>query len=131
MPKHFNSVTLIGNLTRDPELRYTNNDTPVCDMGLAVNRRYKANGEWQDDAVFTDVTTWNNQAEKVEKYLSKGDPCMVDGRLSHDTWKNDSGEKQSKLYVTANNVIFLHSGDSDSEAVESDDYDETYDDIPF
>lgn len=111
MPQHFNSFHAIGNLTRDPELRYTDSNTAVAEYGLAINRKYKANGEWQEDATFVEVTVWGKQAENCDEYLDKGQPVFIDGRLSQDTWEQD-GQKRSKVYVTAEKVNFLHGGES-------------------
>jgi single-strand DNA-binding protein len=96
----FNRVILVGNLTRDPELRYTPTGTPVCDIGLALNDRYKnANGEWVDDRTFVDVTLWSRTAEVASEYLSKGSPVLIEGRLKLDTWEANDGQKRSKLRV--------------------------------
>jgi single-strand DNA-binding protein len=135
MPQHFNSVTLIGNLTRDPDLRTTDGGSSVADFGLAINRKYKANGEWQENAAFIEVTCWGSTAENAKKFLSKGDPVFIDGRISQDTWESD-GQKQSKVYVTAETVNFLHSGDGDGEASPDDvlddvDVDDDDGEIPF
>jgi single-strand DNA-binding protein len=135
MPRHYNSVTLIGNLTRDPDLRTTDGGSKVAEFGIAINRKYKANAEWQEDTAFIEITCWGSTAENAEKFLSKGEPVFIDGRISQDTWESD-GQKQSKVYVTAETVNFLHSGDGDSEQSPDDvlddvDVDDDQGDIPF
>ncbi len=108
----FNRVILMGNLTADPEIRYTPSGTAVGDLRMAVNRKYKtADGETHEEACFVSVTVWGNQAENCEKYLSKGRPVLVEGRLKLDQWEKD-GQKFSKLSVVAQNVQFLGSAQS-------------------
>ena len=104
-----NKVLLIGNLTRDPELRYIQSGTAVLDLGLAVNRRVKgADGTWGDEAAFIDVTVWGKQAENCAEYLSKGRSVFVEGYLKLDQWEDKkTGDKRSKLKVTADNIQFL------------------------
>lgn len=107
-----NKVILMGNLTRDPELRYTPKGTAVADLGIAVNRRVSdGNGNWSDETTFVDVTVWGSTAENVQKYLSKGRGVFVEGRLQLDTWEDkQSGQKRSKLKVVGENVQFLPDG---------------------
>ncbi|HIQ20858.1 MAG TPA: single-stranded DNA-binding protein, partial [Planctomycetes bacterium] len=89
----YNRVILMGNLTRDPELRYTPNGTAVVDLRLAVNDRVKnASGEWVDQPTFVDVTLWARQAEVASEYLSKGSPVLIEGRLKLDTWETKDGQ---------------------------------------
>ncbi|MCH7225998.1 single-stranded DNA-binding protein [Haloferula sp. A504] len=109
---NLNKVMLIGNLTRDPELRYTPKGTAVADLGLAVNRRVSdGNGNWSDETTFVDVTVWGNTAENSQKYLSKGRGVFIEGRLQLDTWEDkQSGQKRSKLKVVGENVQFLPDG---------------------
>jgi len=96
----FNRVILLGNLTRDPELRYIPSGTPVCDIGLAVNdRRKNADGEWVEETTFVDVTLWARTAEVASEYLSKGSPVLIEGRLKLDSWETSDGQKRSKLRV--------------------------------
>ena len=106
-----NKVLLMGNLTRDPELRYIQSGTAVLDMGLAVNRRVKQrDGSWAEEATFITVTVWGKTAENCAEYLSKGRPVFVEGRLQMDQWDDKkTGEKRSKLKVTAESVQFLGS----------------------
>ncbi len=95
----FNRVILLGNLTRDPELRYIQSGMAVSELGLAVNdRRKTATGEWVDEPTFVDVTVWGRQAETASEYLTKGSPVLIEGRLKLDTWEKD-GQKRSKLKV--------------------------------
>ena len=103
----YNRVILIGNLTRDPELRYTPSGMAVTDIGLAVNdRRKNPNGEWVDEPTFVDITLWGRTAEVVSEYCAKGKPLMVEGRLKLDTWETD-GQKKSKLKVIGEKVQLL------------------------
>lgn len=96
----FNRVILLGNLTRDPELRYTTSGLAVTDVGLAVNdKRKNANGEWVEETTFVDVTLWGRTAEVAGEYLGKGSPVLIEGRLKLDTWESKEGEKRSKLKV--------------------------------
>ena len=102
-----NRVILIGNLTRDPELRYTASGQPMAKFGLAVNERYKQGEEWKEKVNFIDITVWGKQAENCNKYLNKGRPVCVEGRLSYSTWETEEGQKRSKLEVIAERVVFL------------------------
>ena len=102
----FNSVQLMGNLTRDPELRNTASGAAVCSFGLAVNRKFKQGDDWKTEACFVDVTVWAKQAENCAKYLNKGSLVFLEGRLNYQTWEAD-GQKRNKLEVVANNVQFL------------------------
>lgn len=105
----YNRVILIGNLTRDPELRYTPSGMAVTDIGLAVNDRKKGqNGEWVEETTFVDITLWGRTAEVVSEYCAKGKPLMVEGRLKLDTWETD-GQKKSKLKVVGEKVQLLGS----------------------
>ena len=106
---YLNKVFLIGNLTRDPELRVTPKGTAICQFGLAVNRQFKdESGATRDETTFIDIEAWGKQGELVAKYLSKGSPAMVEGRLKLDQWEDkQSGQKRSKLKVVLDNVQFL------------------------
>ena len=105
----FNRVILMGNLTRDPELRYTPSGMAVTDIGLAVNDRKKSSsGEWVDETTFVDITLWGRTAEVVSEYCAKGKPLLVEGRLKLDTWETD-GQKKSKLKVVGEKVQLLGS----------------------
>ncbi len=104
----FNRVILVGNLTRDLEVRYTPQGTAVCDLGLAVNERRKnAAGEWVDEVVYVDVTLWGRTAEIAGEYLTKGSPVLIEGRLRLDTWESQDGQKRSRLRVVADRMQML------------------------
>jgi single-strand DNA-binding protein len=138
---NFNRVILAGNMTRDPELRFTSNGIPVCDFGLAVNRvRSKS-----EEVDFFDITAWRELGETIANYKKKGDPILVEGRLQYRTWEAQDGSRRSKVDVVADNVQFLpRSGDAGEGGVppgegqrarrSRDDVDlneEDFDDIPF
>lgn len=109
----FNRVILLGNLTRDPELRYTPSNMPICKFGLAVNRRFKdsQSGEWKEEPTFVDVTIFGARAEPFAKYHTKGKPAFIEGELRLDTWDDkNGGGKRSKLYVVANSWEFVGGG---------------------
>ena len=109
MARSVNQVILMGNLTRDPELRTTPSGQSVCSFSLALNRSYKdASGEWQEATDYIDVTAWGPLGERVNQYLSKGRRCLVQGRLQSRSWEQD-GVKRSKVVVLANDVTFLDS----------------------
>ena len=113
MASSYNRVILMGNLTRDPQLRYLPNQTAVVDIGLAVNDRYKtASGEQREDVLFIDCTAFGKQAEIINQYCQKGRPLLVEGRLKLDTWDDkQSGQKRSKHKVTIDNFQLLGSRD--------------------
>ena len=103
----YNKVVLVGNVTRDPELRYIANGTAVTDIGLAINdRRKTASGEWVEETTFVDVTLWGRTAEIAGEYVTKGSPLLIDGRLKLDTWEKD-GKKNSKLRVVCDRMQLL------------------------
>lgn len=106
---YLNKVFLIGNLTRNPELRVTPKGTPICSFSLAVNRQFRDDdGNAREEVTYVDIEAWGKQAELCSKYLAKGSPCMVDGRLRLDSWEDrQSGQKRSKLKVVLDNVQFL------------------------
>jgi single-strand DNA-binding protein len=105
----FNKVVLLGNVTRDPELRYIANGTAVTDIGLAINdRRKTATGEWVEETTFVDVTLWGRTAEIAGEYVTKGSPLLIEGRLKLDTWEKD-GKKNSKLRVVCDRMQLLGS----------------------
>jgi len=107
----FNKVILLGNLTRDPEVRYTPKGTAVTELGMAVNRVYTAeNGEKREDTTFVDVTLWGRTAEIAGEYLKKGRPVFIEGRLQLDTWDDkQSGQKRSKLKVVGEGLQLIGS----------------------
>lgn len=102
----YNRVILVGNLTRDVELRYIPSGTAVAEIGLAVNDRVKKGDEWIDETTFVDVTLWARTAETAQQYTSKGSTILVEGRLKLDTWEKD-GQKRSKLRVIADKMQLL------------------------
>ena len=103
----YNRVILVGNLTRDPELRYIPSGTAVTDIGLAVNDRVKRNDQWVDETTFVDVTLWARTAEVAGEYLTKGSPVLIEGRLKLDSWETKDGEKRSKLKVVCDRMQML------------------------
>ena len=95
---NFNKVILLGNLTRDPQLSYTPNQTAVVDFGLATNRKWKGqDGQMKEETCFVDCTSFGKQGEVINKYMSKGKPIFVEGRLTFDSWTGQDGTKRSKL----------------------------------
>jgi single-strand DNA-binding protein len=110
----FNKVILMGNLTRDVELRYTPSGTAVTEIGLAVNdRRKDANGQWVDETTFVDITLWARTAEICNEYLGKGSGVLIEGRLKLDQWDDkQTGQKRSKLRVTGERMQMLPRGDN-------------------
>jgi single-strand DNA-binding protein len=124
-----NKVMLMGNLTRDPELRYTPKGQAVTDVGLAVNRKYKVENEMREEVTFVDVTFWGKQAEVVCQWMKKGRPLFVEGRLQMDTWDDkQTGKKMYKMRVIGEDFQFLGGKDSGggggSSGGDSGDYDE-------
>jgi single-strand DNA-binding protein len=107
----FNKVILLGNLTRDPEVRYTPKGSAVADLGIAVNRQYTLeNGEKREEVTFVDVTFWGRTAEVAGEYLKKGRPVFIEGRLQLDTWDDkQSGQKRSRLKVIGETMQMLGS----------------------
>lgn len=127
---NLNMVLLIGNLTRDPELRYIPSGTAVANFGLATNRIYNTqDGERKEEVCFVEIVVWSKTAENCANYLSKGSPVFIEGRLQFDSWETEDGQKRSKLKVVANRVQFLggrrEEGAPGADGVEADD------DIPF
>lgn len=109
MARSFNQVILMGNLTRDPELRQTPNGTSVTSFSLALNRSYKgSDGNWQEATDYIDIVAWGPLGERVSQYLTKGRPCLVNGRLQSRSWDDkETGAKRSKVEVVAQDVTFL------------------------
>ena len=109
MPSNINRVVLVGNLTRDPELRHTPSGTAVCSLRIAVNSRQKnsATGEWGEKPNYFDVTVWDKQGENCAQYLSKGRPVAIDGRLDWREWEAQDGTKRQAVQIIADNVQFL------------------------
>ena len=103
-----NSVHVAGNLTRDPQVRFFSNDKAVADFGLAINRRYSGgDGEMKEETTFVDVEAWGRQAELVGQYLTKGRNCLVEGSLKLDQWEDKTGNKRSRLKISAQRVHFI------------------------
>jgi len=131
-----NKVFLIGNLTRDPELKYTANGTGIVRFGLAVNRTYNLRGNPRDpnnqdgekkETCFLDITAWDKLAEVCNEHLSKGRLIFVEGRLQYQSWESDDGTKRSKIEVVAQNIQFLGGkSDDQNDNEEGDDSD-----VPF
>lgn len=113
---NLNRVFLIGNLTRDPECRYTPKGTAVCEIGLAVNRVWNDDqGQRREECCFIDVTFWSKQAETIGQYCTKGKSLFVEGRLQLDTWDDrETGQKRTKLRVVGENFQFLGGPKDDS-----------------
>ncbi|MBM4109299.1 MAG: single-stranded DNA-binding protein [Phycisphaerae bacterium] len=111
MAGNFNKVILMGNLTRDPELRHTSGNQAVANLGLAVNRRWRsAEGEQREETTFIDCEAWGKTAETLAKYLKKGRPVFIEGRLKLDQWEDkETGKKQSKLRVVVEGFQFIDS----------------------
>jgi single-strand DNA-binding protein len=109
MAANINRVVLVGNLTRDPELRHTPSGMAVCSLRLAVNTRRKdaASGEWTEKPNYFDITVWGNQGESCAQYLSKGRPVAVDGRLEWREWDAQDGTKRQAVEIIADSVQFL------------------------
>ena len=105
----YNKVILMGNLTRDPEMRYIPSGTAVTNFGLAMNERYtdRQTGEQKESACFVDVEAWGRQAEIANEYLSKGRPVFIEGALKFDSWETEDGSKRSRLSVRAFRIQFI------------------------
>jgi len=107
MARSFNQVILMGNLTRDPEVRQTPNGQSVCSFSLALNRSYKGgDGNWQEATDYIDIVAWGPLGERVAQYVTKGRPVLVNGRLQSRSWEQE-GQKRSKVEVVAQDVTFL------------------------
>lgn len=132
----FNKVLLMGNLTRDPELRYTSGGSPVCNFSMAINRYYNdKQGERKEETTFMRITVWGKQGEHCAQYLAKGRSVFVEGRLQSRSWETEDGQKRSAVDVVADNVQFIGGrgaapgGGGKDEGV--DDMPPAEDDIPF
>jgi single-strand DNA-binding protein len=105
---NLNRVFLLGRTTRDPEIRYTPQGTPVVELGLAINRTWTEDGQKREDTTFVDVTLWGRTAEVANQYLRKGSPVFIEGRLQLDSWEDkQTGQKKSKLKVICERLVFL------------------------
>jgi len=108
MANGYNKVILMGNLTRDPEMRYTPSGTPVTEFGLAVNRRYTTkDAQQKEEVAFVDITAWGRQAEVIHQYMKKGRRLFLEGRLVYDAWTSKDGQKRSKLRVRLDSFQFM------------------------
>lgn len=107
---NYNKVLLMGNLTRDVELKYTPSNMAVANIGIAINRRYKGNdGEMKEETTFVDCEAWAGTAENISKFFSKGKPIFLEGRLKLDQWQDKDGGNRSKLKVVVENFQFVES----------------------
>jgi single-strand DNA-binding protein len=114
MSVNINKVIMAGNITRDPEVKFLENERCVCSFSLAVNESYKdKNGEKKENVTFIDCEAWGRTAELVGQYLKKGSPCFIEGKLKLEKWDDKDGNKRSKLKVVADSVQFLSSGKKD------------------
>jgi single-strand DNA-binding protein len=104
---NFNKVILLGNLTRDIELRHTQSGQALAKFGMAINRKYSVNGEQKESTCFVDLTAWGRQAEVLNQYVKKGSQLFVEGRLEYSTWESQEGGKRSKLEVVVENFQFV------------------------
>jgi len=108
---NFNKVILAGNLTRDPQLSVLPSNTPVCEFGMAINRKWRSqDGELRDDTCFVDLRAYGKTADTINKYMTKGRPLLVEGRLKYDQWEGKDGGKKSRLTVVVESFQFLGSG---------------------
>ena len=103
----FNKVILLGNLTRDPEVRYTPNGIAVASFAIAVNRKYKQGDETKEEVSYIDIVVFGKQAESCGQYINKGDSVLIDGRLQQRRWETEEGQKRNKLEVVAQSVNFM------------------------
>lgn len=107
---NFNKVILLGNLTRDIELRHTQSGLALAKFGMAINRKWTQNGEQKESTCFVDLTAWGRQAEVLAQYMKKGRPLFVEGRLEYSTWEGQDGQKRNKLEVVVETFQFVDSG---------------------
>ena len=113
---YLNCAMLMGNLTRNPEIRYTPGGIAVCDFGMAINRKFTQNGQEHEEVCFVDITVWGKQAESSSRFLQKGSSVFVEGRLVYDQWtEKDTGSKRSRLRIHADRVQFLDRRDPESD----------------
>lgn len=107
---NLNKVFLIGNLTRDPQQRFLPSGQGVVEFGIATNRKFTANGEKREEVTFVDIEAWGQQGDLIAKYLKKGNPIFVEGRLKFDSWQTKEGEKRNRLRVVVERFEFLGGG---------------------
>jgi single-strand DNA-binding protein len=127
MSRSFNKVIVMGNLTRDPELKFLESGMAVCNFSIASNDSYKKGDDWIDQVSYLDIVVFSKKGESCNEYLSKGRPVLVEGKLQQRRWEAQDGTKRSKIEIVASNVVFLGSGK------DKNDTDEVVDDssIPF
>ena len=132
---NYNRVILVGRLTRDPALTYTPSNTPVCEFGMAINRKWKSkDGNNKEEVCFVDVTAYGRTAEVVQQYMTKGSPILCEGRLRFQAWEDKEGKKRSKIDVVLENMQFLPTGERAEKpkpAEPDDDGPPRDEDIPF
>ena len=113
----FNKVIILGRLTRDPEVKYSSSGTAICSWGMAINRRYNgSDGERREEVCFVDLKAFGRQAEIVGEYVTKGNPLLVEGRLSFYSWEDEEGKKRNKLSVIAERVQLMGKRRDDEDA---------------
>ena len=123
---NYNKVLLMGNLTRDPELKYTPSDVAVCEFGMATNRKWVQDGVKKEDVCFVDVKAFGKPAETLSKYLNKGSQLFVEGRLSFQQWESKEGQRRSKLEVIVESFQFMGDGGVVKQSAKG-----VEDDLPF
>jgi len=117
----FNKVILMGNMTRDPQLKYLPNNTAVCEFGLAVNHKWRdRDGNQREDVCFVDLSAFGRQGEVINQYMSKGKPILIEGRLKYDTWTGQDGQKRSRHNIVVDNFQFVGSRDSGGQGGQGD-----------
>ena len=130
-----NKVILMGNLTRDPELKHISSGKAVADMRLAMSEKYKnKDGETAESTCFVDVVVWGRQAETCSEYLHKGSPAVIEGKLQYASWENDEGQRRSRIRVLASRVQFVGGRRSEGESQTSEKKEEMEDEmagLPF
>jgi len=134
--KGFNKVTVAGNLTRDPEIRYTTSGTAVASFSIAINRSYTTkDGEKREEVLFIEVNAWRKLADICNNYLKKGGPVLVDGRLKENKWKDNDGRDRSKMFIEATDIVLLPRGEKPSSSFQGNESAEPLegedDDVPF
>lgn len=133
--RSFNKVIIMGNLVRDPELKYLPSGMPNCNFSIASNDSYKKGDDWVEQVSYLDVVVFSKQAENCNEYLSKGRPVLIEGKLQQRRWEAKDGTKRSKVEIVASNVMFLGSGEkkekkSEPEVDYDNDFKEVEDDEP-
>lgn len=115
---NFNKMILLGNLTKDPELKYTPSSLAVCSFSLAVNNRYSQNGEAKEEVTYIDIVSFGRQAETIKQYLKRGSSVLIEGRLQQNRWETSDGQKRSKHQVVAQSVTFMPAKRDDNSSTE-------------